>query len=295
MNLESISTWFQRLSDSLISVVRVVLLSKPIVLPKASVKSCVILGNGPSLNTTLAKHRDWLSTQYLVAVNHFVSSHAYQELKPSSYILQAPEFYMDVPPTDVHKVARTSLWTQLAEKTTWPLNLFIPVHAKKSTYFLGLEKIHSNSNLHIHYFNPTPVEGFESFKFALFKSNFGMPRPHNVLLPALFLMLNSGIRTIYITGADHSWHETIKITSNGPQVDHSHFYDQKEERFPMFKLDGKPYFIHDMFRKWYLAFKGYHELNSYASHLGASILNASERSYIDAFPRVHLPLIHAQS
>jgi len=295
MNLERISQWFQQFAESLITLLRVALLSKRVVIPKSYTESCVILGNGPSLSTTLANHKEWLSTQYLVAVNHFVMSEAYGDLKPSAYILQAPEFFMEAPPTNLHETARHTLWTDLAGKTTWPMTLFVPVQAQKSNYFQKLTHIHSHANLHIQYFNPTPVEGFNTFKFYLFNANWGMPRPHNVLLPAIFLMLNSGMKTIHITGADHSWHETVRVTSEGAQVDHTHFYDKKEDRLPMFKLDGTPYFIHDMFRKWYLAFKGYHELQSYAQSLGATILNASERSYIDAFKRVSFPNHHAQS
>lgn len=295
MSLESLAKFGQNVVNSLLTLARVTLLSKRVMIPKASTQSCVILGNGPSLSVTLANHKEWLSTQYLVAVNHFVMSEAYGDLKPAAYILQAPEFFMEVPPTNMHETARQTLWADLAGKTTWAMTLFVPTQARKSRYFQSLIQIHSNANLHIQYFNPTPVEGFNTFKFHLFNSNWGMPRPHNVLLPAIFLMLNSGMKTIHITGADHSWHETVRVTSDGAQVDHSHFYDKKEDRLPMFKLDGTPYFIHDMFRKWYLAFKGYHELQSYAHYLGATILNASERSYIDAFKRVSFPNHHAQS
>lgn len=295
MNLQSLSALVGNAIDSLLSILRIAVLSRPVSIPKLETDRCVILGNGPSLTKTLANHSDWLSTQYVVAVNHFVSSVMYQIIKPSAYVLQAPEFFMDIPPTPLHEKARNALWQDLAGKTNWAMTLFVPVQAKSSAYFQSLSDIQTHPKLHIRYFNTTPVEGFEALKFRLFKANLGMPRPHNVLLPAIFLMLNSGMRTIHITGADHSWHETVRVSATGTEVDHAHFYDRKEERLPMFKLDGTPYFIHDMFRKWYLAFKGYHELNSYASYLGATILNASERSYIDAFTRIKLPHPHAQS
>jgi hypothetical protein len=54
----------------------------------------------------------------------------------------------------------------------------------------------------------------------------------------------------------------------------------------MYKLDGKEYRIHDVFRKLYLAFKGYFVLNDYAKEKNVKILNASKRSYIDAFERI---------
>jgi hypothetical protein len=94
-------------------------------------------------------------------------------------------------------------------------------------------------------------------------------------------------KKIFIFGADHSWHEEIKVDySNKVTVNHEHFYDKGEYRLPMYKLDGEEYYIHDVFRKLYLAFKGYFVLRDYAKSLNAEIFNASIRSYIDAFPKV---------
>ncbi|MEG8947848.1 hypothetical protein [Rosettibacter firmus] len=56
----------------------------------------------------------------------------------------------------------------------------------------------------------------------------------------------------------------------------------------MYKLDGKKYYIHDIFRKLHYAFKGYFILKDYADFLGAKIYNASSKSYIDAFERIFI-------
>lgn len=282
-------------ADSLLSLIRVVVLSRPVDLPALNSNSCVVLGNGPSLSTTLSNHDSWLKSQHLVAVNHFAYSDAFSELKPASYVLQAPEFFMEETPSQVHIDARDKLWDCLIRKTSWAIDVFVPIQAKKSSYFNSLSSLHNHPFLTFKYYNPTPVEGFPALTHWLFRRNLGMPRPHNVLLPAIFLMLNRGAKTLYVVGADHSWHETLQSTSIGARIDHSHFYDNKPEVHSMFKLDGKPYFVHDMFRKWHLAFKGYHDLQAYSKTIGALILNASERTYIDAFERVTIPNTHAQS
>jgi hypothetical protein len=282
-------------ADSLLSLIRVALLSRPVDLPALNSDSCVVLGNGPSLSTTLSNHINWLKTQHLVAVNHFAYSDAFMELKPRSYVLQAPEFFMEKPPSEIHNDAREKLWDRLIKQTNWPMDVFVPIQAKSSTYFNSLSSLHKHPFLTFRYYNPTPIEGFPSLTYRLYRHNLGMPRPHNVLLPAIFLMLNRGVKTLFIVGADHSWHETLQTTSIGARVDHSHFYDNKPEIHSMLKLDGKPYFVHDMFRKWHLAFKGYHDLQAYSKTIGATIFNASERTYIDAFERVNIPTSHAQS
>jgi hypothetical protein len=119
--------------------------------------------------------------------------------------------------------------------------------------------------------------------------NLGMPRPHNVLVPTLFLALKMGFKNVVLFGADHSWHEEIRIDeSNQLTVNHEHFYDKSKQIMPMYKLDGKEYYLHDVFRKLHLAFKGYFVLKEYADYLGSKILNASKKSYIDAFEKIKL-------
>jgi hypothetical protein len=295
MDLVRLTSFLEKVASSLMSVIRVLVLSRPTGRFTADHASCVVLGNGPSLTTTISKHRHWLETQPAVAVNLFCVSDEFERLKPAYYVLQAPEFHMYRPPSKDHEDSRNRLWSELILKTTWPLTLFLPVQARKSTYLAGMTDLNNHPWIRIQYYNPTPVEGFDGLSHWLFSIGAGMPRPHNVLLPSVLLMISAGIKTIFIVGADHSWHETVQVGATGPSVDHVHFYDRKEERMHMLKLDGKPYFIHDMFRKWYLAFKGYHELQAYANHTGTTILNASERSYIDAFPRVSITDTNAQS
>lgn len=295
MDWTYISKFAESLSSSLTSLIRVLVLSRPTIHFKSVHRSCVVLGNGPSLTTTISNHRQWLETQPLVAVNLFCVSEEYERLKPEFYVLQAPEFHMNRPPSKEHEVSRERLWMSLIQKTTWPLVLFLPVQAKTSTYLSEMTGLSNHPFIRIQYYNTTPVEGFSGLSRRLFSMGVGMPRPHNVLLPAIFLMIRAKIRTIYVVGADHSWHETVQVTDKGAVVDHIHFYDKNEVRLPMLKLDGKPYFIHDMFRKWHLAFKGYHDLQAYANQTDTHILNASERTYIDAFPRVSIPDFHAQS
>jgi hypothetical protein len=109
------------------------------------------------------------------------------------------------------------------------------------------------------------------------------------LIPAIYLAINTGFKRIVLFGADHSWHEEIKVDdSNSVTVNHEHFYDKQDVRLPMYKLDGKKYFLHDIFRKLHYAFKGYFILNNYAGYMSAKIQNASSRSYIDAFEKIRI-------
>ncbi len=280
---EAITLFFQ----SVFSIVKVILLSKFFVrLPKVEPgQECVILGNGPCLTKDLELHRDFIIQRKKLCVNLFAFSDEYTKIKPEYYVLAAPEFWLKNT-TGFHKNQRTKLANFIYERTSWQMKLLIPFAAKNC----GLvNKIISNPNVEIIYFNQTPVEGLSFLNKRMFNSNLGMPRPHNVLIPSIFLSLNLGFNKVFIFGADHSWHEEIRVDfSNNVTVNHQHFFEKNETRFAMYKLDGKEYRIHDIFRKLHFAFKGYFILADYAKFKNAKVYNASSKSYIDAFEKISL-------
>ncbi|MGK9369139.1 6-hydroxymethylpterin diphosphokinase MptE-like protein [Melioribacter sp. Ez-97] len=288
MKLDKISAFFELTIQTFFSLAKVILLSKintKITRIKIPKKECIILANGPSLNKDLEIYKSKLNNYSLFCVNFFALSELYHSIKPDFYILAAPEFWMKKT-TDFMNQQRNRLTKALLEKTEWEMILFLPYRAAKSQLCMEVKK---NKNIKIVFFNDTPVEGFSKLIFILFKYNLGIPRPHNVLIPTICLAINLGFKKILIAGADHSWHEEIKIDdSNFVTINHEHFYDKNEVRMPMYKLDGKTYHIHDIFRKLYYAFKGYFILEKYSIYRKSSIVNISTKSYIDAFQRKKL-------
>jgi len=274
------------LVNSILSFGKIIILSKiNTSLPRVSESNeCVILGNGPSLTKSLEEEFDFIDNKKNICVNYFLLSDFYIKLQPEYYVLVAPEFWIENPPTEQHAISRQELFDKMNAFTTWNMFLFIPVAARNSRFW---KKIIWNNRIKIIYYNNTPVEGFDFINHLFFRYNLGMPRPHNVLIPSIFLSINMGFKKIYIVGADHSWHEELKIDNNNlVTVNHKHFYDKGQINFPMYKLDGKEYYIHDVFRKLYLAFQGYFVLSNYAKEKNAKILNASKMSYIDAFEKI---------
>lgn len=288
MELQKITNFFSGLFQSKMSIMKIILLSKWFVnLRKhgSGKDECVILGNGPSLNNDLIKQSAFINEREKFCVNFFALSDEYKIVRPQYYILAAPEFWLKST-TEHFKQQRNILTERLITNTQWQMKLFIPFAAKYSEI---CRRIISNKNIEIVYFNNTPVEGWSKIIFPLFKANLGIPRPHNVLIPAIYLAINTGFKKIIIFGADHSWHEEIKVDeTNIVTVNHEHFYDKQEYRLPMYKLDGERYFLHDIFRKLHYAFKGYFVLNNYAGYMNAKIQNASSRSYIDAFEKIRI-------
>lgn len=284
--MNTIQKFITELFQSLFSLLKIVLLSKFFTNLKEDYSTngeCVILANGPCLTKDLQINSSFISSKKKFCVNFFAISKEYETLKPEYYILAAPEFWL--PKTsDYFRQKKEELINSLINKTEWKIILLIPFQAKGSDFH---KRVSTNNNIHFVFYNITPVEGIKSISQFLFKLNLGMPRPHNVLIPSIFLALNLGFKKITIFGADHSWHEEIKIDdTNKITVNHEHFYDGQIVRLPMYKLDGKEYYIHDIFRKLHFAFKGYFVLRDYSQHLNAKTLNASSKSYIDAFERI---------
>lgn len=286
--MNKIQIFLGGLFNSLFSVIKVFILSRfNTKLNKHKVKDeeTVILANGPCLTKDLELNYSFISSRKKFCVNFFALSKEYEKIKPEYYVLAAPEFWL-IKTSNYFKEQKENLIDSLINNTKWEMLILIPFQAKDSDFIM---RVSQNNFIKFLFYNNTPVEGLQSISHLLFKLNLGMPRPHNVLIPSIFLALNLGFKKVTIFGADHSWHEEIKIDeSNTVTVNHQHFYDGKKVQMPMYKLEGEKYFIHDVFRKLHFAFKGYFVLRTYAESLSAQILNASSKSYIDAFERIRI-------
>ncbi len=116
-----------------------------------------------------------------------------------------------------------------------------------------------------------------------------MPPPQNVLIGALMIALNMHYKKVFIIGADHSWHESLRLKENNRmEIEDSHFYDKNENR----KLSiqdaesQREYKLHELFAIWARAFASYWYIEDYARSINAKIYNASVKTYIDAFERI---------
>ncbi len=272
--IESIQSFFVELIQTFLSVLKILIKSKKVDKPQ---KVClhdevVVLGNGPSLRPLIENKRDFLEGKSLFAVNYAVLSEYYTELKPDYYLVADPAFFFQKEHCD-------KLFDAIAAKTNWDLEIYLSVHARKSDMWQS--KLASNPNIHIRYFNMTPVEGFRWFSHWAFRKGLGSPRPRNVLIPSIMTTLRMPFRTIYIAGADHSWLKEIWVNENNVVMeDLNHFYDKKGSE--QYVSDRH---LHDILMSMYIAFKSYHTIRKYAESLGKKILNVTEGSYIDAFER----------
>lgn len=280
--LDSISAAFGNLGQTLASVAKIILLShRPTVRRTAQdSEEIVILGNGPSLNETVANHAGFLAGRKKLAVNFAANTPLFLQLKPEFYVLADPFFFNS---GGNENVAR--LWEVFARQVDWQMTLFVPAGIGSPS----LEALKGNPRISVSRYNTTPVEGFRNFRHAVYRAGLGMPRPRNVLIPSVMLALNSGYKTIYVAGADHSWMKTLSVDDENRVISiQPHFYKDNDKETSRVNTEYMRYPLHQIVYSFYVAFRSYHTIRDYADTLGATVWNITPGSFIDAFPRKKL-------
>ena len=113
-----------------------------------------------------------------------------------------------------------------------------------------------------------------------------MARPRNVLIVAIMVAMKMGYRTIYLTGADHSWTRTLEVDDDNTVVSiQPHFYKDNDEEHARVASVYKNIRLHQLLLSFHIAFKAYFTIARYAAHRGVEIYNSTPASFIDAFPR----------
>jgi len=252
-------------------------------------KAGVVFGNGPSLKKTLREDADKLSSKQKICVNSFVLSDDFERFKPELYIFSDPYYYAKdnslAMERELQKVIRT-----LKKKTRWKMTVFLPAMARTWSPFLNLSR--TNKNITLGYFNITTVSCFRRLRYYFYRKNLAMPPAQNVLVAALYLLLQLGFKRIYLVGADHDWFEKVAVgQDNRVYRKDPHFYDNAPR--PLIPLyqdieQTRTFTMAEMHLSAALAYQAYAELDDYAKSLGARIYNASGKSYIDAFERRRL-------
>ena len=282
--MADLQTTFSRIWQTALSMVKITLFSRPCgIAPMANADDeIVILGNGPSLNYTLAKHSDFLKQRRLLAVNFAANTPVFTELQPQFYMLTDPVFFNRMELENVQ-----SLWHNFAEKVDWDMTLFIPTKVKRKGKWY--EGVTANSHIKICTYNMTPVEGLLWFEDFAYAHGLGMPRPRNVLIPSIMQALAMRYTTIYLAGADHSWLKTLSVDDENRVVSiQPHFYKEEKKEEERIRVDYMNIKLHEVLDSMSIAFRTYHTIRRYADRRGAHIINITPDSYIDAFPRLKL-------
>ena len=273
--------------QSFFNIIKVLILSpysNKINKHKPLIDEAIILGNGPGLTSTLKENENALKNKKLICVNYFADSDLYGIIQPEYYVIIDPILFSDSY-DDEAESKKNVLFNNITNKTTWSMFLIIANSAKKHKVWNQI--LGKNKNIKILYLNLIPFEGFSFIKHRLFNKNLGMPRPHNVLIPAIYFCLKINVKKIYLIGAEHTWLKSLRVDQNNQVVyDDEHFYDTKKEsrRFCYNTAEGRtPVKYHEALYTFMRAFMSYYTLKDYANYKKAEIINCTLDSFIDAF------------
>lgn len=261
-------------------VVKLILKSRrPRVRREKRVHPLIIMGNGPSLRGVIDNEMASLHTCDTMAVNFAANDEAFFEIRPAYYLLADPHFFDGV---DSDPNVRR-LYDNLG-RVTWPLTLFVPYGVKWD------DRLLVNEHVTVMRYNCLGIEGPEFFTRRVYVSGRGMPRPRNVLIPAIMVGMSLGYDRIFLAGADHSWMRTLSVDDDNTVVSvQPHFYKDNSAEANRVTAVYRNRPLHDVVYSFYVAFKAYHAIARYARRRGVIIYNATPGSYIDAFERNPLP------
>lgn len=279
-HLESFYTEAGELGKSGISYLKTLLLSGKAFRPGTPKGRIIILGNGPSLRRAIDECGATLERETTMAVNFAANTPDFFRLRPAYYVLADGHFFNGMA-TDPNVAC---LWEAL-RSVDWQMTLFVPASQKERLASLGSLPL----NITVKYYNLTPVEGKDSLIFPLIDKGAGMPRPRNVMIPAVMLAIREGFRRIVLAGADHSWSKTLWVDDRNRVISvQPHFYADNDKERLRVENEYAGYHLHDIFNSLAIAFGSYHVIARYACSRGIQIVNATPGSFIDAFGRVDL-------
>lgn len=249
--------------------------------PKPSV---VILGNGPSLAEDLPRliARGEHTAKDVMAVNYFALDERFTTVRPAYYVLSDPMFFRD----SVCRDRVAELYRTLAEKVTWPMNLYVQYYNPEGfDYRAALP----NSNIRIVRFHTQMYRGFRSLEFWLFRRGLGSANFGTVVQVGEYVALLLGYKRIELYGVDHTLLDGLCVDDGNRlcRIDR-HYYDGAEAAAPQpiyKKVPHVPYTMADYLAEVAELFRGHEVLRDYAAALGARIVNRTRGSMIDAYER----------
>lgn len=270
------SDFFTRLGASLKSLAKVVLKSRRCTLPRDRHGSIVIMANGPSLAKTIAEKRDRLMSMPRMAVNFAANADVFAELRPEYYLMVDPLFFTQNDGPNFVKL-RQSL-----SAVDWPMTLIVPADMARRLS----PAITANPNITIATINNVGAAGFHWLENFFYRTGRAMPRPRNVLIPAIMAALTMGYDTIYLTGADHSWMKTIWVDDENHVISvQPHFYREHPDEQRRVDTTYRGLKLHQVVESFAIAFASYHSVARYARVRHVNIFNSTPESFIDAFDR----------
>ena len=245
--------------------------------------ACIILGNGPSLKEDLPRlmERGEHRAKDLVAVNYFAEDERFAELRPAFYVLSDPMFFRK----SVHQERVDRLYRLLHERVTWQMTLYVQYYNPER---FDYQSVISNPNIRIVRFHTQVYRGFRGLEFWLYRHGLGSANFGTVVQNGIYIALLLGYKQVELYGVDHTLLAGLCVDSSNRLCRRvEHYYDDAPASVtPLFRnVPHVPYTMSAYLAEVAELFRGHEVLRDYALSLNARIINRTEGSMIDAYPR----------
>ncbi|MCL1095727.1 hypothetical protein [Shewanella kaireitica] len=239
---------------------------------------CVVLGNGPSINSAFEENISFFNDKDIYVVNYFALTKYFDYLKPSCYVLLDPLLFPNSS-SDLESNNKLNDLINALNDVSWDLTIYVPYKFKGSIIFSKFD----NRNLEFTFFNSTPIDTGTRLNYLFYSLSLGMPTPQTVINAAIFIAVNNEYSKIHLFGVEQSWIKDLSVSDNNEiSVSLDHFYAGQSSLGRHSSLNTLSAFLHTQF----LCFKSHEILNQYAIHRNVMIFNRTPNSYIDAYRKV---------
>ena len=239
--------------------------------------ACIVVGNGPSVAAFFRHHRHSLGKHTKICVNYAFQNPLYFEMKPQIHVFMDPAFW------DLQRMAGRKELIRELERVDWPLSIVLPERARGKSCF---EKWVRNKNITYCFINTTYRDENTAATDAVFEAwrvNDSMPRVENVITAALYVAVQLAFEKIYMIGVETNQFSYVVVQDDNTVCQRPpHFYDASPPLAPM-TYGGRPMRMSILCHQLHWVFRGYEELQQYATYSRAEIVNLTSGSYIDAF------------
>ena len=238
-------------------------------------KRIYILCNGPSLKQDLPElmNDKLFMEEDKICVNYFFYNEVIRELKPTIYCLADPCLF---------KTAHIGIFNEINGIVDWDMQLVIPLYG--SEIIKTIKSMLTNKHITLVAISALLYTGFEKSRYKSWKAGHSVPSFVNISVMASYVALNMGFSDIYLYGVEHTFFENMGVDDeNRLYLTDSHFYGS-EKRYVL--RDGQHWHIKVWLYDKYLTFLEHERIRGYADYLGATIVNCTKNSLIDAYVRL---------
>lgn len=240
---------------------------------------CIVLANGPSMQTQLNEIRAYAKHADVLTVNSSLKSKDIRNLRPIAHFCADQGFF--IPGYDYWSGPFPEFSKDMAAMFSlvdWPMNLYVPTHFYDAAVALGYAT--NCVQIVTAPLAPPPSDLPPDQKYRLMNAGiFGVGGQDGALFP-LYLAVTARYKRIWLAGLDASFMHTSFVDE-----DCRLYYLRKYGYDNVGQKVYCPFPMTELIHKFYVASVQYDFLKEYADHCGVQIINLSLASIRDFTPK----------